>query len=207
MDTLNRSSEAELMLLLAGSAERRRRRHERIRELAGAIDEQAFGAEAARQGVQLVVARRLVELGLASERFEHSLQRAVKLNGRRVFPIEARTMFATRALAQAGIPAMPLKGPGLARIVHGTPEMRGSVALDTLVARGNLDGALRAVGRVGYSRSPGAAISKVPIVLSSPDADAPPIELHWRPPWFGDAFSSRLLAEGKLDQDGTLQPS
>jgi hypothetical protein len=201
------SAETELVLLLASTAERRRLRHQRICDLAAAVNDEALGAEVSRQGIGLVIVRRMVELGIATDRLTTSFREARKDNGPKALAVEGRTLQAVRALEAAGIQAMPLKGPGLAQVAHGALEMRSSVDIDILVSPGDVEDSLGVLKQLGYSRHPAALRSKVHVALSHPDPERPPIELHSRLHWYGDAFSSRILREGKKDEEGIRKPS
>ena len=200
-------AETELVLHLAGTAQRRRLRHQRICELAAIVDDDALATEVSRQGIGFVIVRRMVELGIATDRLAGSFQDALKVNGRKAFGLEAFTFEAVLALDAAGIQAMPLKGPGLALVAHGAPEMRTSEDIDILVSPGDVEDSLRVLKRLGYSLHPAALRSKVHVALSHSDSDRPPIELHSRLHWYGDAFSSRVLGDGGKDEQGIRRPS
>ncbi len=114
-------------------------------------------------------------------------------------------------LAAAGVRSLVLKGPLLARRLHGDVGYRASNDIDLLVGRGDLDGAARALAPLGYAvdqtipvRSHG--LPDLHTVLTSPTANLPRIDLHWRVHWYETDFSADLLARSQRTGLTFLEP-
>ena len=93
---------------------------------------------------------------------------------------------ALRALAAAGIPALPFKGPALALVAYGDVGARRMVDVDIVVEPANRRRALRALGDGGWTWNTGGAhtrdvlhrwLGHVPIERAGA---AYGVELHWR---------------------------
>ena len=69
--------------------------------------------------------------------------------------LELTTLSIATALEAAGVANAPLKGPLLARALHGDPGMRYSRDIDVLVARENFGRAVDALAPLGWRRAPG----------------------------------------------------
>ena len=98
--------------------------------------------------------------------------------------MELATLRVAAALEAAGIANVPLKGPLLARSLHGDPGMRFSRDIDVLVARADLRPrrAPRSSRSAG-ARSDGAGDPVLHLALTH-DAGLPEVELHWRMHWY-----------------------
>lgn len=86
------------------------------------------------------------------------------------------------ALDQAGIPWAAIKGPVLAELVHGRPDLRTSVDLDLLVSPDRLVDAvecLEAQGSVLLERNWPALRKVLPGELHMKSPAGTPIDLHW----------------------------
>jgi hypothetical protein len=95
-----------------------------------------------------------------------------------------RTVLA--ALAEAGIPALVLKGPLLAELLYEAPEERPFTDLDLLVRRGDVPAALGVLDALGYRHRPGGrslahelAHAAGAVFVHAADRASVPIDLHW----------------------------
>lgn len=99
--------------------------------------------------------------------------------------MEARLVAAAGALADAGVPAVVLKGTPLARRIYGRLDARGvPVDVDLLVRRRDVARATESLGDLGYhARSPQEVAARLKahraVVLAGPAGV--PIDLHWSP--------------------------
>ncbi len=88
-----------------------------------------------------------------------------------------------RALTEAGIQGVLLKGLALARTVYTRPEHRTSVDIDVLVRRASLDPALEVLRELGYTRCHTLRhltfYEQHHFHLILENADSVVIELHW----------------------------
>jgi hypothetical protein len=87
------------------------------------------------------------------------------------------------ALSEAGVVAVPLKGPVLGARLHGDPALRVSTDLDVMVAREDVAAATAALARIGYQGEPNPEARlrwKHQHHLTFLRPDSPPVELHFR---------------------------
>ncbi|MDP9259861.1 MAG: nucleotidyltransferase family protein [Actinomycetota bacterium] len=112
--------------------------------------------------------------------------------------LEAVTGDLLERLAAAGIPALPLKGPHLARAIYGGPGLRRSEDVDLLVFRHDLPAATELVRSQGWEPvARERQFDGLPVLhrrLLAPSSWLPSIELHWRVHWYATSFSSAMLA-------------
>jgi len=194
--------EAELALLLAGTASRRERSGARIAELAERIDEDAFVAFLADQRMLLLAGTRLAELAphALSEEFKGRLAEALATarTGGMLFATAGRHL--TRALEREGIPAVELKGAALAGDLHGDEALRAYADIDVLVPAEALDHAVGIACRLGWSE-PATTRDGLPTLhrwLHQPEGTLPVVELHWRVHWYETRFAPAMLARSRL---------
>ena len=116
--------------------------------------------------------------------------------------MELATLRVATALEASGVPNVPLKGPLLARALHGDPGMRQSRDVDVLVERGKLELAAGALGPLGWRREDGPAADPILHVRLVHDDALPDIELHWRVHWYETEFGARALARAQPDPTG-----
>jgi hypothetical protein len=199
------SADAELALLLAGTEARRKRTLPRIRALAASADADTL--------LRYLGERRL--LGLIGSRLEKlvphvaasvsegaaAARKAARLQA---MAIDAVTVRLARQCEEAGIPALPLKGPRLARALYGDAGLRASSDVDLLVPAGGLERAVALTRAEGYEPRTGPVrrdgLPDLHVELEQPRL--PPVELHWRVHWYESAFSRTSLAHSEPDRDG-----
>ncbi len=204
--------EGELALLLAGTAASRERYRERVRELATAVDGRRLEATLLRQGMLGLLGTRLVEsapgalpAGFAASAAEHTAR--ARRQGVSQQMITVRLL---AALEEAGIRALPLKGPLLGERLYGDIGARVSADIDLLVAEHDLVSAVEVVLALGYRR----LLPRAPSDTTRPllheqlvhPSGLPAVELHWRVHWYEQGFSSRVLARSALTPGGWLAP-
>jgi hypothetical protein len=90
------------------------------------------------------------------------------------------------ALARAGVPALPLKGPVLAEMLYDAPEERPFTDLDLLVRRADVPAALGVLDALGYRHLPGGrpleherAHAAGAVFVRDDDPASVPVDLHW----------------------------
>jgi hypothetical protein len=115
--------------------------------------------------------------------------------------MELTTLRIAAALETAGVANVPLKGPLLARALHGDPAARFSRDIDVLVGREDLRRAAAALEPLGWRREGGAGAPVLHLTLTH-DAGLPEVELHWRLHWYETEFSARALAHAQPGPDG-----
>jgi hypothetical protein len=114
------------------------------------------------------------------------------------------------ALEQAGVRALPLKGPLLGERLHGDAGARISADVDVLVALVDLRRAEEVLCGLGYRvQPPREADDTEPPPLHEQlvhPQGLPDVELHWRVHWYETRFSAELLARSAPGPDGCLVP-
>jgi hypothetical protein len=200
-------AERQVILLGASTAARRQRATpEQVGRLTAAIDWSRL-AEALRQRKLLpVLGPRILELarGRASEDFANAVDEAIGAGRRHGAFLQLVAMRMIAALADAGIPAAPLKGPLMGEILYGDPGRRLSSDVDLLVAPEHLIKGVEVVRGLGY-RAPVDYVDSdgLPLLhfaLVHEKGELPPVELHWRIHWYERAFArERLLPPAGAD--------
>lgn len=120
--------------------------------------------------------------------------------------LEALTVWIVRALEQAGVPCLPLKGPLLARSLHSDPGRRAGDDVDLLVSAAELPRAVEIMGGLGFGLLPGRLRSNgLPELhhrLRDAERRLPVVEVHWRVHWYEEKFSAEMLTRSALSADG-----
>jgi len=135
---------------------------------------------------------RLAAVVIPPEAFAAALDRALRDAETRAFVLEAQGAHVLGALERAGIAALALKGPTLARSLYGEPAMRLSDDIDVLVPAESLPGAISALEGEGY-RVLGANVGLPELHYTLVRQRLPRVELHWRIHWYENAFSRDML--------------
>jgi hypothetical protein len=191
------------VLLLAGSRDRRRAASGEVAELTRRADPQRLTALMARLGVMVLLGGRLLELGIDVDPWlADEIGSATLLAEHQGARHEMVTMGVLATLERARVRALPLKGSGLARQVHGTAAARTAGDIDILVAPEDLAVAIEVVQTLGWTwlRRPSRA-SRLPILhegLVHPML--PAIDLHWRVHWYEDRFATDALRRAGPDE-------
>jgi len=190
------------VLLAAGTRARRATAEPRLRELLADVSWPALHDELARQRlVPLLGGRSLEATTGAPEAFARAVAEETRAARAAGDLGELITLRIAAALEAAGIANVPLKGPLLARALHGDTAMRSSRDIDLLVARADLGASVEALAPLGWHVDPEAAAPVLHVRLVS-DAGLPDVEVHWRVHWYESAFAARALARAAAGPDG-----
>ena len=176
----------------------------RARDLAGGADWSRVVEVADAHGVAPLVARNLAALGWPDvpPAARDALEAARRVNAARS-ALHARALARVLAgFADAGIPAIPLKGVALSASLYGDPAARASADLDVLVPPTAVPRAFGVLAGLGYTATGDPApadvfdLDRLPAwdarlllgsnieqVFASPDAAGCPVELHWDIAW------------------------
>jgi hypothetical protein len=200
---MERSTALELMRELA----RPRPRAETVASAASHLDFVDLESELARQRLLPLLGTRLLKIGATPlpHGFESAVYAAVEGNRSRVTPNAMLTWSLVTELDASGIRAMPLKGPFLARRLHGDLAFRENNDVDILVSPRQMSDAvvkLEAIGGIRPRR--GEALPELHHHFQLASGD--PVELHWRIHWFEAAYTDRLL-ERAVSDEGLWVPS
>jgi hypothetical protein len=123
----------------------------------------------------------------------------------RSLALEAFGIRVVEHLEAAGIPALPLKGPFLAKRLYGDGGMRLVNDLDILVALEHTEKAAALIAEMGYVGDDPPWVEGIPdlhYVMRDPNRRLPRIELHWRIHWYEQDFSRALLERSVPGTDG-----
>jgi hypothetical protein len=199
--------------LLAGTQDARR--PERLLPVLQACDPVALGGALQDQALlALLGSRALGAWGRrdAPPRFREAVEAAVAANRGRGLALEALGAEFVERLDSSGIPALVLKGPLLARRLHGDVGFRRSNDVDLLVRRDELAAATQTLAALGYSLDASAApprshgLPDIHYELRSPTTNLPRLDLHWRVHWYEEQFSADLLARSRTGSSTFLEP-
>jgi Uncharacterised nucleotidyltransferase len=204
--------ESALALVMAATHARREANGSVIADLASQADFGALEALLRSQGILSLVGQRLLDLtdcvpdAFAVRVQEHRHHAQLQGVGQQMITIRL-----SAALADAGVKALPLKGPPLGERLHGSLDARVSADIDLLVAADDLVTATDALSKLGYRRAPRAG----PIHKSRPDlheclrstVGLPEVELHWRVHHYEQSFSEAMLRRAVPGADGCPRPT
>jgi hypothetical protein len=201
--------EDELALLLVAPAAARQAARERIAALAQSSDPQRLAGVLERQRLLALAAARMREAGVEPpEEVAGRADTALRMARAAAVDAELSTLRAVAALGDAGIRALPLKGPILARELYGDPGLRPSIDVDILVAPDALDPGGATLAQLGYRLDGRTQWEDGRPLLHTRHVHErlPAIELHWRVHWFDSGFSQAMLAAAAADPgDGALR--
>ena len=201
------------VLLLAGCAERRSQLAELAREALSRADFPRLTAELYARGLLPLIGSRALELApdICPPSFDAAVKSARAAARARGLALEAEITRLVARLGEAGISALPLKGPLLAADVHGDVGLRETRDVDLLVPRARLYHAGRLLRADGYGPplDPLRRNGLPDLHLRLSHDSRPRVELHWRVHWYEDRFSEEMLAGARPSSDGLLraQPS
>jgi hypothetical protein len=188
----------QVMLLVAGTRERR------AAARFGDVDWPALLAELEYQRLVPLLGGRILDAAGASAPLElaRAVSDATRSSRDAGALLELATLRIATALEAAGVANVPLKGPLLARALHGDPGMRYSRDVDVLVSREQLARAIDALAPLGWRPAAGEAPDPVLHVVLVHEAGLPDIEVHWRVHWYEAEFGARALARAEKGADG-----
>jgi len=202
--------EKALALALAATQARREANRSTIAELASRADSRALEVLLRTQGMLSLIGQRLLELtDRAPDDFIERVHDYDRQAQRQGVDQQLITIRLIAALTEAGIRALPLKGPLLGERIHGELGARVSADIDLLVAGDDLVAAIETLSTLGYERAPRAQ----PPHLLRPDlheclrstAGLPEVELHWRVHHYEQRFSAAMLARAEPGPNGCLR--
>jgi hypothetical protein len=130
-------------------------------------------------------------------------------NRARGLALDALTGHVAERLEAAGVRVLPLKGPALARRLHGDAGLRATNDVDLLVAREQLGAAAEVLAGVGYrvERDADARQDELHLTLRDPAERLTRIDLHWRIHWYEDDFSRALLDRSGAPRERPREPA
>jgi Uncharacterised nucleotidyltransferase len=195
------------MFLLCGTEGRRQATGARIEALSGVVDFGRFVSLAARQRLLPLAAMRAQEMLPAARdpRWRVELSRLLEASRRRGELLEQVVLGLLAALDRAGIGAMPLKGPLLARSIYGNPGLRPASDVDILVAPDRLESAVALAQEMGYAPPRDPVLNDgYPVLHYHLDhgSSLPPLELHWRIHWYETRFAQDMLRRSTQTESG-----
>lgn len=197
--------EDELLRLLAGTAAARTAERENIDALAARVGQGTLWRAMHAQHCAALLGARLLEMapGRVSAELRRRIEIAVGHHRDRNLALEALTVRYVRALAEAGIAALPLKGVLLAARIHGDSALRQASDIDLLVAPEQLGAAREVMLEWGYREPEDVlwenALPLLHYVFAGAGAWRPPVEVHWRIHWYETRFSAGMLARSEPD--------
>jgi putative nucleotidyltransferase-like protein/coenzyme PQQ synthesis protein D (PqqD) len=203
--------EDQLILAVAGTAGRRAATRAAAVELGARIDPDRLVTRLVELGLTGVLGPRLTPLVRPAARDDFAGRVGAWLDAHRHrAELQSGVLRSVRRkLAAAGIAAVALKGPDLARRVHGDAGARRSADLDVLVPADQMGPAVGVLARLGYAVLAHDAAPwrrELHQAVHHPSPELPPVELHWRVEWYsGRPFAADLLDRAVNDADGILR--
>lgn len=193
--------EQRLILLSAGTAQRRHDTAAQIERLAATVDWSLLTELLRRRRLLPLLGPRLVELAAdnGGDGFAADVTEALETFRRQGVFLQLIAERATSMLRGAGIRCSVLKGAALSEALYGDPGRRPSADVDLLVAREQLEDAVEVIRELGYG-APSDPVNELGLprlhfALIHEHGQLPPVELHWRIHWYEERFASeRLLA-------------
>jgi hypothetical protein len=203
MATAARPAEA-LMVLAAATRDRRAARAGRAQDLIARVDWDALLADLEYQRLVPLLGGRILAMAgpRAPAAFAQAVAEQTQVSRDAGALLELTTLRIATALEAADVPNVPLKGPLLARALHGDPGMRSSRDIDVLVARDDFARAVAALEPLGWRREADPEDEPLLHLRLVHRAGLPEIELHWRVHWYESAFGARLIARSQRGPDG-----
>jgi hypothetical protein len=202
--------EAELTVRLASTAARRESARPRLAELLRRVDSDAYAKRLEERGLLPLLGSRALELApeAADDVLRARVDVAVREARWRALALEMTLRRIVGALAEAGVPALPLKGTTLADRVHGDTGLRPTTDVDVLVHRAQVTTAVDALIALGYPRPSDPVWTRgLPELHYTFLGGEPPVraELHWRVHWSDRSFSDELIRSATRAPDGLLR--
>lgn len=209
------SSEAEqqVILLSAGTADRRGAMHEQARRLILELDWSRLVDTLRSRKLLPVLGPRILELAgkRASNDFAAAVERAIEAGRRQGTFLQLISLRVMAMLADAGIRCAPLKGPLLGEAIYGDPGRRLSSDVDLLVSPKQLQAAVEVVRGLGYEapvdQVDSSGLPLLHFVLVHGRGELPPVELHWRVHWYERSFAYERLLPATADPPVDWRPA
>jgi Uncharacterised nucleotidyltransferase len=191
--------ERQLILLSAGTGDRRRARLEQAAGLARNVDWVRLAEMLRWRKLLSTLGPRIVELtdGSTDGAFAAAVDQAVAAGRRQGALLQVVAAQATGALMARGIPSVILKGPVLAEALYGDAGRRLSTDIDLLVPTERLWAAVEVVRGLGYVAPPDhieeSGLPLLHFALVHEHGALPSVELHWRIHWYERSFARERL--------------
>ncbi len=209
------SSEAErhVILLSAGTADRRRAMREQTGPLIAEVDWSRLAQTLRLRKLLPTLGPRILELAgeSASNAFAAAVAEALETTRRRGAFLQLVTLRIVAMLAGAGIRCAPLKGPLLGEAIYGDPGRRLSSDIDLLVSPDELQAAVGVVRGLGYGAPTdyveACGLPQLHFVLVHERGELPPVELHWRLHWYERNFARQRLLPATVVPSGEWRPA
>ncbi|HEY2767374.1 MAG TPA: nucleotidyltransferase family protein [Solirubrobacteraceae bacterium] len=195
----NNKAERRLILLSAGTAERREVARGRAAGLAREVDWPRLAATLYARRQLSLLGPRILELAgdTPSADFSEAVARAHEAGRHQGQLLSLLTLRILEMLAAAGIRSAPLKGPLLGEVIHGDPGRRLSSDVDVLVAPEQLNQAVEVARGLGYGAPTDHLLADgMPLLhlrMLDERGKLPPLELHWRVHWYERSFARERL--------------
>ena len=192
-------AEARLARLSAGTAAQRAATRDEADRLVDRVDWSALADILTGRRLLPLLGERIAELAgqRAPASFVDATREAIQAGAELDGLLELLSVQLLDALATAGIPSMPLKGPALGRALYGEPGRRPSADIDLLVRAEDLSGAVVVAEGLGYRDTepyrPGERLPLLHRRLVHQRPGLPVLELHWRVHWYEQLFSREML--------------
>jgi hypothetical protein len=192
-------AERQLILLSAGTAQRREELRARAAQLADHVDWRGLAATLYRRRLLSLLGPRIIELtgDTASEGFVTTVTQAHEAGRRQGQLLQMLTLRILELLGDAGIRSAPLKGPLLGEAIYGDPGRRLSSDLDLLIAPEQLHDAVAVAGELGYGAPTDYLLAdglpQLHLRMLDERGKLPPLELHWRVHWYERSFARERL--------------
>jgi hypothetical protein len=193
------SSEEQLIALLCAVGQRRHRAEAEIAARLAESDPTRLIFHASAHGILPLVAHRILEGTAAASlppSFRAQLERDRDDALRHGLALEGFAATLADRLEDGGIPALLVKGPGLARQLYGEPGLRSATDVDVLLRKEDLQTAGTVTAGLGYRPAVEWIYDGLPLLHRRMLHEAPgmpPVELHWRLHWYEGAFGDRML--------------
>lgn len=205
-------AERQLILLSAGTAVNRHAMREYADQIGADVDWSRLSKTLRLRKLLPTLGPRILELskGHANDDFVEAVEQAIDAGRRQSIFLQLVCLRIVKALADAGIPSTPLKGPQLGEDIYGDPGRRLSNDIDLLVAREQLHTAVEVVRGLGYDApTDHVGHNGLPLLhyaLVHERAELPPVELHWRIHWYEQNFARERLLPPADDQATDWRP-
>jgi Uncharacterised nucleotidyltransferase len=189
----------ELAWLCAGTSGRRSEEQARIAALVAGIGWEELASSLSRRRLLTLLGPRLS--GLAEKQsasgFQETLDRALSDSRRHASALLTCAEMIVSELADRGVRAVELKGPGAGEALYGDAGRRASGDLDLLVAAEHLGPAVEVARGLGYGPPQDPlgeeGLPLLHLTLSDPRRRLPTLELHWRIHWYERRFARERL--------------
>jgi Uncharacterised nucleotidyltransferase len=206
-------AERQLILLSAGTADRRRAMREHAEGLMAEVDWPRLAETLRLRRLLPALGPRILDLaeGQASDGFAAAVEQAMGTTRRQALFLQLVSLHVMTALAEAEIRCTPLKGPFLGEAIYGDPGRRLSNDVDLLVAPEQLHQAVEVLLRLGYKAPTDhvdhSGLPQLHFLLVHEEQKLPPVELHWRVHWYERSFARERLLPPAGDPGGEWRPA